>query len=274
MALLPDRRHHLLPPATTGEATGSQNSRTPQDRRSLSTRMTLATACHSRSHPWHLVAQARLDRTRCALTKSLSVLHLPLIVACLRRLRTSSLLRSSLRRRTCLRNIPLLARRKARRSNSNSNNLRTRASHCSARAAVLPPTVYSHQRAILQFLASTVSLALVRRSGLLSTTLRPLRAARSLARLMSTMRTRACRRLQAAHRHHRTRNLQLTPLHVIGRRDLAALRRNAFVNGKTTTASRGLRPRTHVRDSTRLRCNASLRSPSKSLLRLTAALRR
>ena len=270
-ARLLGQRHHLLPLATTGEATGSQNSRTPQDHRSLSTPMMLATVYHSRSHPWHRVDLALLDRTRFALTKSLSVLrHLP-TAACLLRLRTSNLLRSSLRRRTCLHNIPLLARRKAHLS---SSSLRIKASHCSAREAVLHPTVSSHRRVTLQCLASTVSQALAQRLGLLSTTLRHPRAVRSLAHRTSTMPTRACRRLQAVRRRHRTHNLQLMPPHVTGRRDLVAPHPSVFANGKTTTASRGLRPRTHALDSMKSRCNAPLRSPSKCLPRPIAALQR
>jgi hypothetical protein len=273
-ARLLGQRHHLLLLATTGEATGSQNSRTPQDHRSLSTPMTLATVCHSRSHPWHRVDLARLDRTRSALTRSLSVLHHPLTAVCLLRPRTSNLRRSSLRRRTCHHNIPLLAHRKAHRSSSSSSSLLTKASHCLAREAVLHPTVFSHRRATLQSLASTVSQALARKLGLLSTTLRLRRVVRSLAHLTSTMRTRACRRLQAARRHHQTHNLQLMPPHVTERRGLAALHQSAFANGKTITASRGLRPRTHALDSMKSRCNAPLRSPSKCLLRPIAALQR
>jgi hypothetical protein len=265
-ARLLGQRHHLLPLATTGEATGSQSSRTPQDRRSLSTHMTLVTACHSRSHPWHLVDPARLDKTRFVHTRSLSVLRRPLIAACLRRLKTSNLLRSSLRRRTYPLNIPLLARRKAHRSSS-SSSLQTRASHCSAKAAVLHPMVSSHRRATLRYLASTVSQALARRLDLWSTTRRPPRADRSLARLTSTMRTRACRRLQAAHLHHQTRNSQLTLPHATERRDLVALHQSAFANGKTTTVSSALRPRTHAPDWTKSRCNAPLRNPSRCLLR-------
>jgi hypothetical protein len=271
-ARLLDQRHHLLPLATTGEATGLQSSRTLQDRRSLSTHMTLATVCHNRSHPWHLVDPARLDKTRFVLTRSPSVLRHRLTAVCLRRLKTSNPLRSSLRQPTCLHSTPLLARRKAHRNSSSS--LRTRASHCSAKVAVLRPMVSSHRRATPQYLASTVSQALARRLDLWSTTRRPPRADRSLARLTSTMRTRACRRLQAAHPRHRTRNSQPTLPHVTERRGPAALHRSAFANGKTTTASRGLRRRMHVLDSTKSRCNAPLRNPSRCLLRPTAVPRR
>ena len=233
MALLPVRHLRLLPLAATGEATGSPSYRTLPHRRLLSTSMTTAIACHSRSHQWPLVHQARLVRILFAHTnKSLSVLRLLLTVACLLRLRTSSRLPTNQRRQISRRNT-LLSEHLKVLLNSRLLLVKVRL-RCSVKAVLLRPTAFSPRRATPPCLPSTASKALALKFAPSSTTRRLRLVVDSPGRLTSTTQTRACRRSLAEHRRHPTRNSQLMPPRVKGRRGLAALRLSAFANGRMT----------------------------------------
>jgi hypothetical protein len=260
-ALLPDQHRHLLLLVATGEATGSQSCRTLLHRHLLSTSMTPGIVCHSRSHRWRPVDLAHLVRIPSDRTRSLSAHHHPLTAAFLLRLRTSNPLLTSQHLQTS----PLNTRRSEHlKVLPSSSSFRAKVHHRFSARVVrrhhLLRMASSHQRATLQCQASIAHRVPALKSGRLSITLHLPLVAGSQGHPMSTTPTRACRRLLAERRHLLTRSLPLRLPRAKGRRGPAALPRSAFVSGKTTRASRGLRPRSPARGLTRSRCNVHLLS--------------